>query len=240
MTKKILVVMAKEPRAGKAKTRLCPPLSKKQAAELYECFLIDKMAALDTIGKRQKDIEFVLAFDPSTALEFFKGFAPSWLRLVPQTGKDLGQRLINLFRRYFEQGFDQVVIADSDSPTLPAEFLQESFQILDQVDLVIGPTQDGGYYLIGLKTEHPCIFENISWSTDRVLEQTIRLGEEERLAIGFLPRWYDVDTSADLKRLRCALSEEGREKQEIPMATKDFLEGLAKTPLNHDQKDPAE
>ncbi len=223
MTKKILVLMAKEPRAGKVKTRLCPPLSEKQAAELYKCFLLDKIAALDQIRTAKSNIQCALAFAPTRALDFFQRFAPSWLELVPQVGPDLGQRLIGLFGHFFDRGFDQVVVTDSDSPTLPREYLEKSFDLLEHSDLAIGPSEDGGYYLIGLKAKQPMLFRGILWSTDKVFIETINRAEKEKLAVSLLPNWYDVDTPLDLERLRCDLKSQGRKAQDQAQASKRFL-----------------
>jgi rSAM/selenodomain-associated transferase 1 len=121
----------------------------------------------------------------------------------PQTGKNLGERLKNAFDNAFEEGFSKVVAIGSDSPDLPVHYLKESFEVLQAHDAVIGPANDGGYYLIGFSKEGfiPEAFDNISWSTDSVFEQTVSILKRHGRNVYLLPLWHDVDTIADLKSL---------------------------------------
>lgn len=224
--KNILVIMAKEPKAGKVKTRLYPALTTRQAAELYRCFLIDKIAAANRLKEEIKEIDLALAFDPSTAQKFFQKLAPPWIKLVPQSGGDLGDRLTNLFDDFFGYGFDQVVIADSDSPTLPLDYLGQSFRLLELADAVLGPSQDGGYYLIGLRKSHPELFQNIAWSTREVLEHTITQAEKHHLKTELLPQWYDVDTPQELQKLQSEIAESTPGQLRWAKTTKNYLRNL--------------
>ena len=121
----------------------------------------------------------------------------------PQTGNNLGERLKNAFDNSFEEGFSKVVAIGADSPDRPVNYLIESFEALAAHDAVIGPANDGGYYLIGFSKEGfiPEAFDNISWSSDGVFEQTVRILKRHGRKVYLLPMWHDVDTIADLKSL---------------------------------------
>jgi len=147
---KALLVVSKRPTPGQTKTRLTPPLTPEQAAQLYESFLRD---TLDLI-RRVPGVRPIIAYLPEGAEAYFRGLAPDF-DLLPQVGDDLGARLDNALTHCLSDGFRQAVIMDSDSPTLPAEFLTQAFAALDRADTVIGPCDDGGYYLIGLKRPAP-------------------------------------------------------------------------------------
>lgn len=196
---KILVVMAKKPEIGKVKTRLCPPLSLEQATELYRCFVLDK---IDQVSKIE-NVMPAIAFTPRKAGDFFRELVPENFKLMPQIGSDLGERLANVFKELFSNNFRKVVVIGSDSPNLPTKFIERSFDLLNgkNIDVVLGPCHDGGYYLIGLKSLTLNLFEEISWSTFKVYYETIRKINELKLRLKNLPIWYDVDSINDLKKL---------------------------------------
>lgn len=198
-----LIVVAKKPSPGTTKTRLVPPLSPQRAAELYRCLLLD---TLDLMC-RVRDVKPVIAYTPADAESYFRGIAPHGFELVAQQGQTLGERLDRVLRAHLQMGYRRVVVMDSDSPTLPTEYLLGSFRHLeaDHVDVVLGPCEDGGYYLIGLK--HPCsaIFQ-VVMSTSTVFQQTLQLAHREGLRTACLPSWYDIDTPKDLERLQGELA----------------------------------
>ncbi len=197
MARQALFVMAKDPRAGQVKTRLCPPLTPETAARLYECFLLD---VLDLVGGLP-GVDPVVAFSPSEAREEFSRLTSGRFLLIPQQGADLGARLENSFRILFERGYDRVAAVSTDSPDLPAAYLQEAFARLQDAPVVLGPCPDGGYYLIGLSGLIPELFRDMPWSTDRVVLETHARVKGMGLALAYLPEWHDVDTAADLDRL---------------------------------------
>ena len=198
MSKTAVVVFAKAPRAGVVKTRLCPPLSPAAAARLYRCFLLDVVDGVRALG----GITPVIAYAPRRARAFFAAAQPGML-LIPQTGADLGARMAGAFERLFARGFRAVVILGADSPTLPPRYLRAAIRALRSatVDGVIGPSDDGGYYLIGLRAPCPALFDGVAWSTGRVLAQTLDKARRAGRRLGWLPAWYDVDTIEDLRRL---------------------------------------
>jgi len=207
VTKQVaLAIMAKRPQAGDVKTRLCPPLTPEEAAELAQCFLFDKF---DQVC-RVPGVERFLAFSPPDAETFFRSQAGGAFSLLPQQGTDLGERLADLSERLLRAGFAAVMIIGADSPTLPDSVLQEAHAVLAQnrADVVLGPTEDGGYYLIGLRKPRRDLFCGIAWSTDAVLRQTVARADAVGLRTHLLPPWYDVDVPSDLRRLARDVADE--------------------------------
>jgi hypothetical protein len=213
--KRALLVIAKRPRAGQTKTRLMPPLSGEQAAGLYESLLRDTLELVRTVPAVSR---FVL-YAPPTEVDYFEQLAPDFQRL-PQQGSGLGERLDNALTYCLTNGFEQAVVMNSDGPTLPADHLTRAFDRLNQVDVVLGPSEDGGYYLIGLTQPRPRLLREVKMSTPAVLQDTLALAEAEQLTVALLPRWYDVDTGDDLQRL--ALELRHRENG-LARHTQDFL-----------------
>ena len=195
-------VMARMPVPGEVKTRLVPPLTPLAAARLYAGFLrdtIDRLARLDGIHP-------FVAYTPPAADGFFAGIVPPGFSTLPQVGEDLGERLANVTAALFSRGATAVVLCDSDSPTLPGRYIGEAFRRLDKADVVIGPCDDGGYYLIGMRRCTPRLFSDIPWSSARVTQLTVKAAERHDLSVSLLEPWYDVDTAADLDRLCCEVA----------------------------------
>ena len=164
-----LIVVAKKPVPGLTKTRLCPPFTPESAAELYHCLMLDTLALVG----RFRDADPVIAFAPPGARGYFREQAPNGFRLIPQEGDDLGQRLANALGHHLDMGYRRVVIMNSDGPTLPLACLEEAFSGLEGADITLGPSFDGGYYLIGMKQLHAELFQGIAWSTEQVFPQTL-------------------------------------------------------------------
>lgn len=146
---------------------------------------------------------FQICFSPGNSLEKFIGWLGDKYTYMPQQGEDLGQRMENALAQAFSQDFDRVIIMGSDSPDLSEELIHEAFSSLETHDAVIGPSVDGGYYLIGFKNDAflPETFEGIEWSTDTVFEETLKILEAAELSVYKLLEWRDIDTLADLKSM---------------------------------------
>lgn len=194
-----VIIFAKAPVAGQVKTRLCPPLSPDEAAELARCFLLDSVARACALPQ----VQACLAFTPAEGEPCLRELLPFPLYYFPQRGASLGEREANAFVDAFAAGFSQAVLIGSDIPTLPSRHLQEAFAHLDtpENEVVLGASSDGGYYLIGMRTLHPALFEDIHWSTASVLEETLAQAKRSGLRVAQVPTWYDVDEQADLYRL---------------------------------------
>jgi rSAM/selenodomain-associated transferase 1 len=192
-----IAIMAKAPFPNKVKTRLTPPLAPIEASRLYHSFLLDKI-------EQVKDIEVTrpfIAYTPESSKSFFTGIIPPGFFLINQAGKDLGERLANVSHELFTQGATRVILLDSDTPNLPVDHIREGISRLNEVDVVLGPCEDGGYYFIGMRAFIPEIFSGIPWSTAHVTELTLKKAWKLGLTVSMLPGWYDVDTVKDLKRL---------------------------------------
>ena len=198
-----LTVMAKAPRAGRVKTRLSPPLTLDQTAALNICFLRDTTENLATITHGAGLISYTPVGDEA----LFAGLLPETFALVPQRGEAFGERLLAAAQDILALGYGSVCLIDSDSPTVPAAAYAQAVQALAAPGdrIVLGPSHDGGYYLIGLKQPHPEPFERISWSTSTVLAETRQRCIEANLELVELPLWYDVDDAPTLTLLQAEL-----------------------------------
>ena len=197
-----LGIMAKAPFAGEVKTRLVPPLTEQEAAELSVCFLRDMAANIARVNTTEAASGLVV-YTPIGSESAFEGLLPSGFNLLAQRGLSLGERLYNATDDLLKQGYSAVCLINSDSPTLPGSILIRAMELLasDGDRVVLGAADDGGYYLIGLKNAHRNLFNGIEWSTSNVLTRTRQRASEIKLPIEMLPPWYDVDDADTLNRL---------------------------------------
>jgi hypothetical protein len=217
LLKNALLTVAKRPAPGQTKTRLTPPLSPVQATALYECFLQDTLELM----RQTAAVRRIIAYLPEVEKPYFAELAPDF-ELILQDGLDLGARLDNALSYYLGLGYERVVIMDSDSPTLHAGCLAAAFDVLaGAADVVLGPCDDGGYYLIGLKRPAPRLLREVRMSTPNVTADTLALAAEEGLRVELLPVWYDIDDAASLARLAAELS---RSPAHIARHTRTFFE----------------
>lgn len=192
----LLIIFAKKPVPGQVKTRLSPPLSPAEAAELYRCFLKDILEEMTGLP----GLDAAIAYDPASARNFFERLAPTGIKLVPQAEAGLSERLIEAGNWGFFQGYAAVLMRNSDSPDLPGSYVQEAREVLlsGRADVILGPCPDGGYYLVGLRKPCPEIFHQVPWSTEAVLGQTLARAEQSRLKTHLLPPWPDIDAWDEL------------------------------------------
>jgi rSAM/selenodomain-associated transferase 1 len=197
-----VAIMAKASVAGTVKTRLVPPLTHQEAAELNTCCLAD-VAANIMAAATQAPIHGFAAYHPSGSEGFFDNLLPNGFKLLPPKEPTLGRSLFHAARDLFAAGYGSVCLVNADSPTLPTELLVEAARRLhDPGDrVVLGPAADGGYYLIGMKHFHQRLFEAIDWSTERVYRQTITRACEIGVPVAALAEWYDVDDEVTLRLL---------------------------------------
>ncbi len=204
-----LAVMAKAPRPGRVKTRLAPPLTLDQAAKLNACFLRDTAANIGAVAS-SGCAAGVISYTPVGDEGFFDNLLPSNFALIPQRGDGFGERLLATVQDLLACGFGSVCLIDSDSPTVPAVAFERAIAELQKAGnrVVIGPSHDGGYYLIGLKHAHSELFANIAWSTSSVFTETIAAAEAVGIEVVVLPLWYDVDDGETLALLTTELIRE--------------------------------
>jgi len=216
-----VAVMAKAPGLTVVKSRLHPALGAEMATRLYECFLRDRLDALSTL----EGIDRVIAFTPVEARDVIAALAPFEFALRAQCGADLGARLNHLLAELLAAGHAGAIAIDSDSPTLPMSYVTDAARVLatSEAEVVVGPCDDGGYYLIGVRQPHPELFETMPWSTERVLPLTLERARHHGLRTHVLPPWFDVDTEADLIRLQGELAKQ----QTGPLRTMALMRELA-------------
>lgn len=215
------MIMAKAPIPGEVKTRLTPVLSPEGAAELSRCFFLDTLE----LAQSMPDCEVVLAYSPDDLLEVFPMGGLKVDECISQGEGDLGQRMRHVFDTLFDLGYTKVILVGTDLPTVPLRYLQEAFSYLDYHPVVLGPSLDGGYYLIGLQSMIPEIFEGIDWGTNQVFSQTIEQMECVKVEWARLLPWYDVDTLEDLDFLIAHLDLlQNCAEERLPGNTIAFLE----------------
>ena len=192
-------VMAMASQPDRAKTRLAPPLTLDESAALNICFLRDTLMNISEVSGAAG----VVVYTPDGEESAFSGIVPDDFDMLQQRGDGFGERLLAAAEDMLACGFGSCCLIDSDSPTVPHVALQQAVNVLSQPGdrVVLGPTDDGGCYLIGMKRAHAGIFENVSWSTGSVFEQIMERTAELALDVTLLPRWYDVNDAATLERL---------------------------------------
>jgi rSAM/selenodomain-associated transferase 1 len=217
-----LGIMTKAPRAGAVKTRLQPPLTPEEAAALNICFLRDTATAISHAGKPGHGVG---VFTPRGSENEYQQIFPAEFDLLLQRGNDFGERLLHAVEDLLTLGFESCCLINSDSPTVTADVFRTAVELLraDHNRLVLGPSDDGGYYLIGMSKLHRRIFEEIDWSTESVLPQTLERARELGLDIETLPTFCDVDDAVSLRRLCHEML--GAQHAKAP-ATRAFLEQL--------------
>jgi rSAM/selenodomain-associated transferase 1 len=193
-----ILLFVKYPQKGQVKQRLAADLSEEIVQEVYRCFVHDTIKKITPI-----DAQLIVCFQPATAQKQFQKWLGSTMKFLPQQGTDLGERMKNSFSSAFTQGYRRVLLMGSDSPDLPESFLHNAFSELQTHEVVLGPSVDGGYYLIGFRdtTFTPRIFEGIPWSTPTVFQETMKKIKEAHKSVSTLPVWSDVDTLTDLQNL---------------------------------------
>ncbi len=207
-----IAFMAKASAPGRAKTRLVPPLTVEEAALLNTAFLQDVadnvlLAARDC--DRDCGIAGYAAYGPPGSEDFFRRTLPDGIGLIEAWRQNFGDCLLHTIEEILARGHASAVVLNSDSPTLPTALLVETAAALARPGdrAVLGPSSDGGYYLLGLKTAHRHMFENIAWSTEHVAKQTLERAREIGLEVHRLPVWCDVDDVDGLRRLHGELSD---------------------------------
>ena len=228
--KQLLVIVAKAPQPGAVKTRLFTKLTPREATDLYSCFIRDR---IKEIGRLQ-EVDLAIAYTPAESKSYFARFLSNGFHLFAQQGKDLGERLDNIFIHKLSQGYQAVTIIDSDTPDLPGSLVAQAFQWLasGSADAVFGPCADGGYYLVGLRKAHSDLFDEVPWSTADVLAKSLQKAEVLGLQVRLLPQWNDLDTFEDLLGYYRKYAKDSPGEHLIGQETFDYLTRLDITGRN--------
>ncbi|MEL6182318.1 MAG: TIGR04282 family arsenosugar biosynthesis glycosyltransferase [Myxococcota bacterium] len=189
----LLTMFAKAPVAGRVKTRLQPPLSPEEAAELHRCFLLDQAERL--LGREAEELGLTTrvsaALDPDH--EAFRIISAMGIAVVPQRGQDLGDRMALAIEEGLAQGHRSVTLIGSDSPTLPMHLLQAAMEGVEEADVVLGPSFDGGFTSITARKPLPVLRRGLPWSSTETLSATVRALKAEDMVVAMVGFWYDVD-----------------------------------------------
>lgn len=188
-----LILFARDPVLGKVKTRLSPFLEEGVILKLYTCFL---RGSLDNI-RQVENVDRFVGVAPSNESGFFTGALGSDIRMFVQEGEHLGDKMRSAIQDRFAEGYERVVIIGSDSPSLPVSYI--NWAVGSDKDIVLGPSTDGGYYLIGMRGKVLEVFKDVNWGTETVLQETCEHLVQNGANLELLPVWYDVDTPEDLK-----------------------------------------
>jgi len=213
----VLLVFAKVPRPGEVKTRLTPFLTPEEAAGLYDAFLRDALALY-----AQLDADLQLHLAPPIPENGVDG-VPDRMSVYEQKGAGLGARMAHALRSVLESGYDRAGVIGTDHPTLPLQFVEQGFRALDEErSICVGPSADGGFYLLGMSAFVPDLFEDMTYSHDQVFEDTLARAKVSDASVTVLPRWYDVDTPEDLRRVVDDLKESDRDAPATRAALADL------------------
>jgi uncharacterized protein len=197
---RVLVIMAKAPRPGTVKTRLAPSLSLDDVTAFYCCLLDDTLALARSLG----DVEVAIMCPESDVNELVQ-LAGNEAHVVAQKGEGLAAGLTSVFAHFAEDLQQRTIAFNSDSPHLPRRVLEKAFETLAAHDVVVGPTHDGGYYLVGAKASHPTLFAHDGMGTSSALERLLSSAQFLGLSVGFADPFYDIDVPEDLSRLAAEL-----------------------------------
>jgi len=193
---RVLVIMAKAPRPGAVKTRLAPSLSCEAVTSFYCCLLDDTLA----LARSLDDVEIAIMCPESDVNELAR-LAGSQASVVAQKGEGLVAGLNSVFAHFAEGRQRRTIAFNADSPHLPRSVLEDAFETLAAHDVVVGPTHDGGYYLVGAKASHPTLFAGDGMGTSSALERLLSRARALELSVGFAAPFYDIDVADDLTRL---------------------------------------
>lgn len=216
MQKRALLVFAKEPRPGKSKTRMTPPLSPGEAAALSSAFIQDTLSAASQVPHA----DVYLFYTPDEALSFFRELVPEGIALIAQEGATFTERCARSVAFSFERGYDRIVQIGTDTPQIRTDHILKAFAVLDACDMAFGPANDGGYYLLALRRTEVSIYDHVEMGTETVFATMVGNARAKGLSIRFLPERVDADTFEDLSNL-------SRDpKQGLGKCTRKFLAEL--------------
>lgn len=217
------LIFAKYPQPGRVKTRMTPPLTPEQAAGIHCASLLAVCERINALT----DVETILVVTPDEQLDKFKKIVPDnvddyWT----QGAGDLGERLTRAVDRAFSQDADAVILLGADSPTTPNEIFLQTIGLLSKHDAVLGPCEDGGYYLLALSKPLPALFQNIDWGSENVADQTRARAADGAIDLSELKTWYDLDRYEDLVRAQRDLQSVSKDVLPHTFALKERIDEL--------------
>ncbi|GFN35013.1 TIGR04282 family arsenosugar biosynthesis glycosyltransferase [Tepidimicrobium xylanilyticum] len=217
-----LILMTRIPIPGQTKTRLMDIFTGEECAEIHRCFLLDLFSMF---GYIKEDVDIFLSYTPDGSLNILEEILPDYIRTFPQRGDNLGKRMENAINKVLNMGYKKVILIGSDIPSIQPEDVMEGFEILDDNDLCLGTTFDGGYYLIGMKKLYKEIFDDsIKWGRKTVLEGTMQIANNLGLRVGLATKHMDIDTMEDIIRFKEKINSGYFTGKILPKHTVAYLE----------------
>lgn len=221
---KALILMSRIPIQGKTKTRLMTNLTPLQCADIHKCFLKDIYKSLRFL---QGKVDLYLAHTIDGDINILKGITPEYIQLFPQSGKSLGDRMENSIKYILDKGYTKVILIGCDIPHINPRDIEDAFNILNENNMVIAPTYDGGYYLVGMDKLYSRVFHcDLPWGEDTVFEKTINIVENLGIKIGKGKTYRDIDTVEDLKAFYNIFNNKSSEYEFYPENTIGFIKEI--------------
>lgn len=201
-----LIIMTRVPIPNKTKTRLMDIYTGVECCKLHRCFLKD---IFKVCSKINHGLDIFLSFTPENAYNLMEELVPSFITSFPQQGRDLGEKMYNSINYLFNMNYEKVILIGSDIPEIKEENIKIALKNLDNSDVCLGATYDGGYYLIGMKKAHPELFNSkLSWGKKTVFENTVELAEHSGLKISYTFKCRDIDTKEDIREFLYSVNNE--------------------------------
>lgn len=219
-----LILMTRVPIAGKTKTRLMKMLTKEECAEIHRCFLLD---LFQMFNKLKKTVDIYITYTPENSLHLINDIIPSFIDSFPQEGDNLGDRMDNAIEKLLNKGYSKVVLIGSDIPSLQPEDIKKAYKSLEDNDICLGPTNDGGYYLVGMKKKYKDIFSNnLKWGNKSVFEATVSIANNLGLTVGLTTKLNDIDEKEDIEDFMKKIKKGEFKVKILPINTIEFMEKL--------------
>jgi uncharacterized protein len=219
-----LILMTRIPIPGRTKTRLMKVLSGEECAQIHRCFLMD---IFNTLKNIKDSTDVFLTYTPEDSLGIINEMVPEWIASFPQKGEKLGERMKASIDMLLKEGYKKVILIGSDIPDLSSKDIEDAFAVLDSDDIVLGPTVDGGYYLVGMKKIHKELFsDNLKWGNKSVFEATVDIANKCSLKVGLASKYRDIDDEKDLLNFIERFIETVQGKDSLPNNTIKFINKL--------------
>lgn len=220
-----LILMTRVPIPGKTKTRLMKMLTGEECAEIHRCFLLDLFQVFNNIKEK---VDIYITYTPEDSLGVINDIIPDFIDNFPQEGDTLGERMDNAIQRLLNKGYSKVVLIGSDIPEIQPIDIEKAYDILEQNDICLGPTKDGGYYLVGTKKNCSYIFnDSLKWGNKSVFEATLSIANSLELTVGLTTKLNDIDEKEDIEDFMKRIKKGELNGKMLPINTINFIQKLA-------------
>ncbi|MBU3129903.1 TIGR04282 family arsenosugar biosynthesis glycosyltransferase [Clostridium tagluense] len=217
-----LILMTRIPIAGMTKTRLMKVLTGEECAEIHRCFLLD---LFKMVSELRQIADIYVTYTPENSLYLMADIIPSFIDSFPQKGYDIGERMDNSIQKLLNKGYSKVILIGSDIPSLQSEDIKKAYEELEDKDICIGPTNDGGYYLVGMKKRCRDIFSsNLKWGYKSVFEATVSIANNLGLKVGLVAKLSDIDEKEDIEDFMKRIQKEEFKVKTLPINTVNFIQ----------------